>query len=375
MTKKETKDIVIIGGGAIGMAIANRLSSTHKSLVVLDSGEPGKESSWAASGSLSLIMPNVVSEEMRILAGHSESLWPDFVTALEQQSGMSTEYRLTELLRLVITDEDADAVNNLQTWLGGREKSLERVPVTQLKNLAPLLTTQVRDCYVQQDLANIRSPRFVKALRKCMALNKIDLRTYSPVLELLTSGNKITGVKTTEGEIHCGEVILAAGAWSNRILQNSLDISLPIVPIRGQMVLLDNIPVPLQHIVLGAENHYLIPRADGSIITGSTFEEVGFDSSITVDGINLILSKALTLSPKLSEARVANTWTGLRPQTPDLLPYIGRIDGIDGLIVATGHFRDGLLLTPVTTELVHQIIHGQPLMLNLAPYSPNRMVQ
>jgi glycine oxidase len=194
------------------------------------------------------------------------------------------------------------------------------------------------------------------------------------VLSLLTEGERVIGVRAASGDVFAGEVVLAAGVWSSELARRDLGVALPMVPVRGQMLLLDGDATPPSPLLLDASGSYLIRRADGRILAGSTFEYAGFDRSVTASGIHTILDGAFRIAPSLRGARLARTWTGFRPEGPDRLPYLGRIAGRDGLVIATGHFRDGILLAPTTAEVIAEIIDGAAPSTDISAFHPEREI-
>jgi glycine oxidase len=196
--------------------------------------------------------------------------------------------------------------------------------------------------------------------------------TDTPVTALLGSGGRCTGVRTARGEaIAAGAVVLAAGAWSGPLAASS-GIVLPMVPWRGQMLAFDAVARPLQHIVFCGEL-VLIPRPHGPLLVGTTLENVGFDSRVTLSGLNQILARAARVVPGLGDLPLLRTWAGLRPGTPDHLPYLGPVPGWEGLYAATGHGRKGIILAPITGELMARAILEGALDPRLVPFLPGRV--
>jgi glycine oxidase len=371
---KTTVDVAIIGGGVIGLAIADRLAGLGRSVLVLDAGEPGREASWAASGSLALIMPDLAPAPMRPFASKSQALWGPFAEGLEARSGMPIEYVDSGLLRLVRDEADEAKVGRTVAWLRDHDVAIDRVDGARCRALSPLVSEAYVGAYHQPELRQVRPPRLLRALLTSIAVQGGEVRGHDPVRSLLREGERVVGVRAASGDVLAGEVVLAAGVWSCELARRDLGVELPMVPVRGQMLLLEGRATPPSPLLLDAGGSYLIRRADGRILAGSTFEYAGFDRSVTAAGIHSILDGAFRIAPSLAGARLARSWTGFRPEGPDRLPYLGRIAGLSGLVVATGHFRDGILLAPTTAQVIADLVEGAAPSVDIAAFHPERTI-
>jgi glycine oxidase len=366
----DTYDVVVVGGGAIGLASAYRLAS-GRSVLVLDAGDMGREASWAGGGILSPIHPYAYPEALIRLVDESVALYPALARELEELTGVSIELRRTGLLRLALDpgdDEDLERAARFRV-----ERSL---PVDRPSGLggfgSALPTKGVRSALHEPEVAQIRNPRLLKALVLGCVKRGVVLAPHEPTLELVRERDRVTGVRTPTRMIGAAETILAAGAWSGELARRSLGLDLGVEPVRGQMLLLEGKPGALATMVLGCGGRYLIPRSDGRILAGSTLEHVGFDRRTSVEGVQSLLAAALRLAPGLAGATLARAWAGLRPATPDRLPYIGRPPGIRGIILASGHYRNGLVLTPATARLMERIVEDQASPAELLAFRPDR---
>jgi glycine oxidase len=206
--------------------------------------------------------------------------------------------------------------------------------------------------------------------------DRITMLPFSPVTQLLTHGHRVRGVQFTTGtDLFADEVVVCAGAWTSQLLRPFEDIKLAICPIRGQLLCVATPYDPNLAggaVILGEENEYVVPLVNGRWVVGSTFEDVGFDDRVTAGGLHEILNGAFAFAPKLAKGTILSHWAALRPSTPDGVPLIGRPSGVDGLVIAAGHFRNGLLLTPVTADIVHSLIHGEQAPVDLMPYAVER---
>ena len=208
------------------------------------------------------------------------------------------------------------------------------------------------------------------ALAEAAKRKGAEIRPNTPVTGFLRVPGRVTGVKTPRGDVYAGTTILAAGAWSPELLK-PLGLDLKVKPIKGQILLAGAPPDFCRHMILDGES-YLIARADGRILVGSTLEDVGFDKSVILGTIGDLAERGARLMPELAKLPMVTSWAGLRPATPDRLPYLGKAP-VDGLIVATGHYRNGILLAPITAEIVADLLAGQPPAVDLAPFDPQRV--
>ncbi len=367
----DTKDVVVVGGGAIGLLCAFRSATSGRKTTLLDAGELGREASWAGGGILSPVHPYAYPQELTRLIERSVELYPALARELVERTGTSIELRTTGLVRLAVDPADDDDLARAQAFRAERSLPAERLGPDGWRALGSVLPREARGALFEPGVAQIRNPRFLKALIAACRSAGVELAPHEAVTTLVRSGERVTGVETTRRKLSSGEVVLAAGAWSGLLAKQSLGIALPVEPVRGQMLLFEGVDGALDSMVLGAGGKYLIPRADGRVLAGSTLEHVGYDRRTTLDGIRALLAAALRLAPGLATAQLAKAWAGLRPGTPDRLPYVGRVRGLDGLVVATGHYRNGLVLAPVTGELVLELLDGRS-PTRIEAFAPDR---
>jgi glycine oxidase len=365
-----TADVVVVGGGAIGLASAFALAREKRSIVVLDAGEMGREASWAGGGILSPIHPYAYPGALIDLVARSTDLYPALADELLDLTGVSIELRRTGLLRLAVEPEDDEEVAQARSFREARSLPVERVG--DARSFGPTLAPVARSALYEPEIAQIRNPRLLKGLVQGCARRGVELAPNEPVLELLVERDRVVGVRTSRRRIAAGDTVLAAGAWSGELARSALGLELGVSPVRGQMLLVEGLPGALETMVLGCRGRYLIPRADGRIVVGSTLEHVGFDRRPTLEGIQGLLAAALRLAPGLERGTLARAWAGLRPATPDRLPFLGRPEGFRGIVLATGHYRNGLVLTPITTRIVVDLIDHRTPSLDLGPFRVGR---
>ena len=382
MTTSPASDVLVIGGGIIGTAIAERVARDGYSVTLLERRTIGGEASWAAAGLLTPVHPWNYPESLLRLDAEGLALWGPLAERLRDETGVDVELRRTGLLSLIESDDDAAEADRRVAWKHEHGERAERISADDARRLEPSLAPTIRGALLLPDLAQLRNHRAAPALGVAAARRGARMVEHTAVLGLLTDGaaglgatpavarlgDRVIGVATEIGPIHAGTVVLAGGAWSGALLGASCPPAIRTVPCRGQMMQLRAKPGALRHMIL-ASGEYLVPRADGRILAGSTVEHVGFDRSVTASGLASISAAVARMAPSLAAAPVERSWAGLRPDTPDHLPCIGAIR--PGLIAATGHFRSGIMLAPVTAEIVLDIVRGRP-RTDLGAFDPLR---
>lgn len=362
--------VLVIGGGIVGSAIAYRLAKDGHSVTLLEKGAIGREASWAAGG---MLTPVHLAEYPPALAGAcnaSLTLYEPLCKELSELSSVDPEYRVTGLLLLVSDDSGDEAARLLEDWKRERGQPVRRLTRDETIHLEPNVTREVRRSLLLSDIAQVRNNRMAVALSEAAARKGAEIRHDVAVTGFLRVPGRVTGVKTSRGDVYADTVVLAAGAWSPELLR-PLGLDLRVKPIKGQMLLVGGPPDFCQHMILDGES-YLIPRSDGRILIGSTLEDVGFDKSVTLGATGDLAARGARLMPGLGKLPIITSWAGLRPGTPDRLPYLGRAP-VEGLIIATGHYRNGILLAPITAEVVASLLSGQAPPIDLAPFSPLRV--
>ncbi len=363
-------DVVIVGGGVIGLSIAYRLACEAIAVTVLDRGGVGREASWAGAGMIPANTERLFTNPTAELRSWSAVLYPDWSEALLEETGIDNGYRRTGGVDVAFTVEEE---NDLRS-MAGRWKSegivYERLAPSEFGRVEPALNHALRVAYFLPDRAQVRNPRHVRALAVAAAKRGARLRPGVGVRGFETSGHQIIGVRTSEGLIPCGQVVVSAGAWTGELLER-IGISAPTPPLRGQIVLLKSDRPILKRIVEHGSN-YLVPREDGHVLIGSTEEDVGFDTRTTALGVRGLIDEAFRLCPALAAAEVEKAWAGLRPGSIDTRPYIGPLPGFANAFVAAGHKRAGIQLSPATAEVMTDLVLGRPPRIDLSTFHPGR---
>lgn len=363
-------DVLIVGGGAIGLSLAYELAQHGAAITVLERGQPGREASWAGAG----ILPPARRRPQDIawlqLAGLSNEVHARWHRQLEEETGIDTGYRRCGGLYVARTPTDANALQPaLALWheLGIEHACLSR---GQWERLEPALARAGQSAWhaawLVPDEAQVRNPRHLKALIAACEQRQVQIRGGVTVEDIVLRKGQVDRVVTSAGDITAGAYCVAAGTWSRPLLARC-GWTAALRPMRGQMVLLNCGRRRLTRIINDGPR-YVVPRDDGRVLVGSTEEDVGFDCRTTAEATQDLLKLALDLAPGLRDAALERTWAGLRPFAPQGYPYLGRLPDVANAFVACGHFRSGLQLSTGTAVLLAQLIRGQEPEISLADF-------
>ena len=353
--KVKTWDVIIIGGGIIGLSLSIALRKRGAAVLIVERGEPGREASHAAGGML-VDCPLETPAALQDLASASARMYPEFVLELELESGIKVDLRNNGTILFL----SADHAKLHAEFVSSHALT---APLTEIE---PALTlANGTALYLKERSVD---PRALSAAAWKTAKNRgIDFSSGDEVIAVTVSNGSAKGVSTTKTLLAAPTVINSAGAWSGAIAPHPF----PTRPVKGQMLCLVMPSRDLLKHVVRTPKVYLIPRSDGRLLVGATVEEAGFDKRTDPETIQRLHRAALKLVPKLAEAKILEDWAGLRPGTPDGLPILGATE-IPGYYVATGHFRDGILLAPITGEVMADVIEGRAPTIDLTPFSPSR---
>ena len=357
MAGVRTWDVIIIGGGIIGLLLAIALRKRGATVLVVERGEPGREASYAAGGMLVESGPEI-PRHLQPLASASARLYPELAHELELESGLGVDLR------------DAGTIlfpspGHVHEWQGFTNVSLLPAPLAELE---PVLADHKRPVlYLRERSIDPRA--LAVAAVKTARLRSVNFSSGDPVTTVDLSNGCATGVTTTKTSFSSSTVVNCAGCWSGQISP----FPLPTRPVKGQMLCLIMNPRNLLKYVVRTSDVYLIPRSDGRLLVGATVEEAGFDKHTDVPTIQRLHRAALDLVPILKDAKIHEDWAGLRPGTPDALPIVGATP-VPNYYVATGHFRDGILLAPITGQVLADVIEGRNPGYDLNPFSPSRFL-
>jgi glycine oxidase len=370
--------VLIIGGGVIGCAAALALARRGLRAIVLERGTtrleaPGETgaSSWAAAGILGAQIAAHEDGPFARLCIAARERYPAFVTAVHALTGLDVELRPAGVLRPAFTADDLAAVAAEVAWQEAAGLRVEHLDASQARAIEPALSPDVAGAVRFPDDPRIDPPALLAALRTAVDRAGGELRTGAEVRRVLVRGGRAHGVELTSGDTLAADaIVVAAGSWSSLVEGASLPAE-SVTPARGQIVELRLPQQILRGVVEGAAA-YLSPRDDGRILVGSTVEQAGYAKGVTAAAVRDLLAGAIHLVPALAGATVARVWSGFRPCTRDELPLLG-LTGVEGLVVATGHFRNGVLLAPLTGDIVAALVLGEAPPHDVATFSPGRL--
>jgi glycine oxidase len=367
----KTYDAVVAGGGVIGASIALELADAGMKVGLYDAREPGREASWASGGIISPAPENAGMIPFVPMSLASVALYPEFIRKVEELSGMNVGYRKEGALDAIL---DGDAEEELSTIIAlqhGVGLRAEAVSAEQARRMEPALTEEIAAAIFRPDEASLDNRIFTDAVLKAAERKGVEIFPGNGAKAIWKEGGRCKGLLLEKGQAEAKWTVIAAGCFSARI-EGAAPYA-PVFPAKGQMIALRCEAVEIRRI-LWLEHTYLVPRNDGRIIAGSTIERGGFDHDVTAGGMKKILREAMRLAPGLEKARIEETWAGLRPDSPDHLPIIGPTD-VEGLLIATGHFRSGILLTPVTARLIREWVSTGRVSADWERVSPMRFLE
>lgn len=361
-------DVLIIGGGVIGLTTAWHLAGEGVRVAVVEQGELGRQASWAGAG---ILPPGDLAHARTLLdrlRAHSSRLHAELSERLRDQTGLSNGYVVCGGVELPDPTEPHHEPPTEEWHSEG--VAFNHVERTILERWWPSLMMDRPSAVLLPDIAQIRNPWHLKALRAGCEARDVSFLTNWPVTRLVLSESRVTSVEGERGSLSAGQYLLAAGAWTDALLAQ-VGQRPGIRPVRGQIALLNTGQRGLRPMLLVGKR-YLVPRADGRVLAGSTEEDAGFDAHPTAGGIQGLLDFATALVPSLRDVHLEQSWAGLRPGSVDGMPYLGGVPGYDNLHVAAGHFRAGLHLSAVTGLVMMQHLLGRPTLVPLEAFRLDR---
>lgn len=349
-------DAIVVGGGIIGCAVARELAARGLTVTLVEAGEPGREASWAAAGMVAAQLEAApAARRFYERCRRSRSLYPDFVRALEEEAGMGVGFGAGGSVEVAFTEAEGEEIQKRARALRHERPGAQLLEAGDLRRRLPWISPKSLGGVYLPDDAWVDNRRLMQALAASLRRAGVEVRTGEPVLRFSGSRSRVDGVRTPRGRLESNLVIDAAGAWASSIAGIPPG-ELRVEPVRGQMLMLEADDVDLRSVVHGA-GVYLVPRGPRRLLVGSTLEKVGFVRGVTAAGVRRLLGGAVRLLPALAQARIIDTWSGFRP-------YAGRRGPVftassrAGLWYSTGHYRNGILLAPLTALEVSDRVAG-----------------
>ena len=368
------QDVVIVGGGVIGLSIARELALNGHKVTVIDRAEMGREASWAGAGILPPGYCGEPDDPLVELTAATHKLWPALSETLRAETGIDNGFRRSGSIELMpdvstvseITHREKVTSTREQEIAAWRSVGVEVEPLSpkQIARKEPAISLNQAIGYRLPELCQVRNPWHLKAIIKSCSQAGVRLLPHHPLRELERKANRITAAVVDGERLTADQFVIAAGAWAGSLLESFKLLPPPdatgsgiphIQPVRGQIVLLKLKKPPFRH-VIECGHRYLVPRDDGRVLIGATEEWVGFQKGNTDTAISSLIQFAEELVPSLRGALVEHTWSGLRPHAPHGRPYIGPIEGYANLALAAGHFRAGLHLSPITAQRISELL-------------------
>lgn len=349
-------EYLILGGGAIGLATAWELARQGAHVRVLDKSRPGTESSWAGGGILSTLLPWDYPEPVTALAERGQQGFPAFIDALKAHASTDPEYRQTGML--VLPPQDSRPAHY---WREQQNVASPAAPAEITRKI-----DGAADGIWLPTIAQVRNPRLIQALLEALQHLGVEIHADTPVTRLVVERGQISAIEAGAKRWHADNYIITAGAWSAKLL-GDIAPGVPIQPVRGQMLLYKSTPERLPTIIF-QDGMYLIPRADGHILAGSTLEEAGFDKSTTPAAFEKLRAFTARHLPDVAAQDPVQHWAGLRPGSPGNIPIIDRHPELTNLYLNSGHFRYGVTMAPASIEILSNLINGRSQSLETAPY-------
>jgi glycine oxidase len=376
-------DAVVLGGGVAGLAVARELALRGVRVTLVERATLGAEASWAAAGMLAPQVEADARDEFFDFACESRDAYPAFADALLEESGVDIELDCTGTLYLAFTEEEERECARRFEWQQRAGLIVEGLTADEARALEPNLSPRVRSALRFPRAWVVENRRLCDALARASRRAGVEILEHTEAISIKTAGGRVASVETSRGTLAAGAVVVACGAWSSQLPvktsddvadQLNADATTPrIEPVRGQILCFAmEADAPLVRHVVYSPSGYVVPRRDGRLLAGTTVERAGFDKSVTGEGRRAIKQHAIEIAPAVEGLKLIDEWAGLRPRASDSLPVLGASQEIENLFYATGHYRNGILLAPLTGTLVAEMITTGTTPAPLAPFSPAR---
>lgn len=365
-------NVLIVGGGVIGLSIARELHRRGVGkITIVERGLIGREASYAAAGMLAPNADNENHDDFYDLCSASCALYPEYAEAILAETDVDIELEQSGTLYLSFSDEDSEILNARYLWQKDAGVAVEHLSAEETLKAEPLVSPATRESLFYPDDWQVENRKLVAGLRRYAELNGIGIREQTEVQSLMTENGKAIGAQMDGTTFLAGATVITSGAWTSLIKIDRSPIPVLVKPIRGQMISFHPPEKMFQRVVFSGRG-YIVPRRDGRVLSGATVEDAGFDQTTTDAGGRQLMRVAAEISPALTGYDIVDKWAGLRPFSLDGLPVLGEISSIKDLFVATAHFRNGVLLAPITAKLISEKIVDGIASKYLDVFSSNR---
>jgi len=367
-------DAIIIGGGVIGCSIAFHLSKLKKKVLLLERQQIGCEASSAAAGMLSVQAELKARDPLFESARLSRDMFPAIASELRELTHIDIELIHNGQLKLAENEEQTKAFKTLADWQRSINEDAIWLEREALLRLEPYLSDHIHGALYFPNEGQVYAPRLTHGFAKAAALLGTQIQEYCDVQNLLISNAEVQGVRTITGNYYSDAVIVATGAWSRPWLPEELQQPDSFYPVKGEALSLRT-HYPLITRTIFTKSCYIVPKRGGELYVGATMTDHTFEKSVSLEGLSTLMNKVKTLLPVISTATIQHFWSGIRSTTQDSLPYLGEHSQTQRLFFATGHYRNGILLSPITGKVMAELITDQPISVDLTPFHLNRSLE
>ncbi|WP_246050040.1 glycine oxidase ThiO [Aquibacillus sediminis] len=363
-------DAIVVGGGVNGGAVAYALAKRGKTVLLLEKDRLASKSSGAAAGMLAAQAELNEDGPLFQLARASRSMFPAIAEEIKSLTGIDIELINKGMLKIAQSEEQEQQYKDIIAIQQAANEQADWLTGAEVRRLEPALADTIRGAmYIEKD-GQVSAPKLSLGLLKAAVVQGAIIKEHVTVESFLFEKSHVTGVSTNQGTFTGDHVIVTGGAWSQQLLAQT-GMHLQTYPVKGECLSVQS-NQPLLSRTIFSHGCYLVPKVGGRIVIGATVKPDSFNENVTMGGIATLMEKAKNLVPKVTEAEWERAWAGIRPQTNDGLPYLGEHPNYNGLSVATGHFRNGILLAPITGELIADLVDRKPTAIDLTPFRVNR---
>ncbi|WML39572.1 glycine oxidase ThiO [Neobacillus sp. OS1-2] len=355
---KNSFDVIIIGGGIIGSSIAYQLSKMGRTVVILEKDRLACQATNAAAGMLAVQAEMEQDGPLFQMALKSQAMFPTLSSELVEYTGIDIEFVHKGMLKIAETEEIASIVQQQVTYQKKWDPAITWLDKKELLEMEPSISPSVSGAMFLPNDGHVQPANLSKAYAQAAAYFGAEIREYTEVVSIHYENGQVKGVNTSHGVIHGEKVVVATGAWTAKLMRES-GLEINMYPVKGECFSVKPEKPLINTTIFSDKRCYLVPKRNGEIYIGATMIEHTFDQTVTPVGIASLIERATQLVPGLNEASWERVWSGIRPQTGDGMPYIGEHPGWKGLYVAAGHFRNGILLAPITGKLVAELLTGK----------------